>query len=139
MPVDAPDAAVQPSAWRAWWFLVRLSFARQARAHLMVWVALGLLGLTLFIVGFSTRMGLFNRAFDRGPEERGRFYVQHLDDLRLASEPLIQPPASTVRAMALAAYRASVYEGSSFYVFTRWIVFEIVATFLLPLWSIGFA
>src|SRR5581483_1916160 len=28
---------------------------------------------------------------------------------------------------------------SEFYVFTRWIVFEIIATFLLPLWTIGFA
>jgi ABC-type transport system involved in multi-copper enzyme maturation permease subunit len=126
-----------PSAWRAWCFLVRLSALRQARAHLMVWVALGLLALTLFIVGLSTRMGVYNRAFDR--DERGRFYVHDLNDLTLASSLLCDPSASSVRDMALGAYRASVYEGSSFYVFTRWVVFEVIATFLIPLWSIGFA
>jgi len=130
-------AIAAPSAWRAWCFLVRLSALRQARAHLMVWVALGLLALTLFIVGLSTRMGVYNRAFDR--DERGRFFVQDLNDLTLASSLLGDPSASAVRDMALAAYRASVYEGSSFYVFTRWIVFEVIATFLIPLWSIGFA
>ncbi len=128
-----------PSAWRAWWFLVRLSFLRQARAHLMVWVALGLLALTLFIVFVSTRMGVYNRAFDRYPEERGRFYVIHLYELTEATALAWQPPASTVRDAVLAAFRASVYEGSSFYQFTRWVVFEIVAAFLLPLWSIAFA
>jgi ABC-2 type transport system permease protein len=128
-----------PSAWRAWWFLVRLSFMRQARAHLMVWVALGLLGLTVFIVAISTRMGVYNRAFERFPEERGRFYVHHLHELAEASALAWQPPASTVRDAALGAFRVSVYEGSSFYVFTRWVVFEVVATFLLPLWTIAFA
>jgi ABC-type transport system involved in multi-copper enzyme maturation permease subunit len=130
---------VSPSAWRAWWFLVWLSWQRQARAHLMVWIALGLLALTLFIVGLSTQMGLWNRAFDRWPEERGRTYAQHLLDLEQASALAWQPPDSTVRDAVLAGYRASVYEGSSFYVFSRWIVFEVVATFLLPLWSIAFA
>jgi ABC-type transport system involved in multi-copper enzyme maturation permease subunit len=105
----------------------------------MVWVALGLLALTVFIVGLSTRMGVYNRAFERGPEERGRFYVQHLYDLNQSSALALQPPASAVRDMALAAYATAVYQGSSFFVFTRWIVFEIVGTFLLPLWSIGFA
>jgi ABC-2 type transport system permease protein len=133
--IVGPDLA--PSAWRAWWFLVRLSFLRQARAHLMVWVALGLLALTLFIVGLSTRMGVYNRAFER--DARGRFYAQNLNDLALATALPWEPSASAVRDMALAAYSASVYEGSSFYVFTRWVVFEVIATFLIPLWSIGFA
>ena len=82
-----------PSLWRAGWFLVRLSFLRQARAHLMVWVALGLLALTLFIVGLSTQMGMYNRAYDRYPDERGRFYVQHLNDLTQATTLPWQPPA----------------------------------------------
>jgi ABC-type transport system involved in multi-copper enzyme maturation permease subunit len=128
-----------PSAWRAWWFLVRLSFLRQARAHLMVWVALGLLGLTLFLVALSTRMGVYNRAFERWPEERGRFHVHHLNDLTAITSLEWQPPASNVWAMSLGAYRTALYDGSSFYVFSRWVVFEIVATFLLPLWTIAFA
>jgi ABC-2 type transport system permease protein len=133
------EAGLTPSAWRAWWFLIRLSFLRQARAHLMVWVALGLLALTLFIVAMSTRMGVYNRAFERWPEERGKPHRDLLLDLTVKSDLPWQPPASAVRDMALAGYRAAIYEGSSFYVFTRWVVFEIVATFLIPLWSIGFA
>ena len=102
----APPAV--PSAWRAWWFLVRLSFLRQARAHLMVWVALGLLALTLFIVGLSTRMGLYNRAFDRWPEERGRPLLAYLSDLDQATALAFQPPAATVRDMVVGAYRVGV-------------------------------
>jgi ABC-type transport system involved in multi-copper enzyme maturation permease subunit len=139
MPVDAPDTVVQPSALRAWWFLVRLSFARQARAHLMVWVALGLLALTLFIVGLSTQMGLYNRAFDRWPEVGGRPHVEHLRDLTAKGAFPPDPSTSAVRNAALAGYRAAIYEGSTFYVFSRWIIFEVLATFLIPLWSIGFA
>jgi ABC-2 type transport system permease protein len=124
----APPA---PSAWRAWWFLVRLSFARQARAHLMVWVALGLLALTVFIVALSTRLNVYNRAFERDPAS-GRFHVHLIQQIAAA-------PAHPIIGMALAAYQGAVYEGSQFYVFTRWIVFEIIATFLLPLWTIAFA
>src|SRR6516225_8845089 len=105
----------------------------------MVWASLGLLALTLFIVGLSTRMGLYNRAFDRWPEVNGRPHVEHLRDLTIKGAFPWQPPASAVRDMALAGYRAAIYEGSTFYVFTRWIVFEVVATFLIPLWCIGFA
>jgi ABC-2 type transport system permease protein len=126
-----------PSAWRAWCFLIRLSLMRQARAHLMVWVALGLLALTLFIVALSTNMGVYNRAFGR--DERGRFYIHDLNDLALASSLSLDPSASSVRAMVLGACGTAIYEGSSFYVFTRWVVFEVIATFLIPLWSIGFA
>src|SRR5262249_37574528 len=106
---------------------------------LMVWVALGLLALTLFIVGLTTRMGLYNRALDRWPEERGRLHVQHLHDLT-AKHPLPSDPATAaVCNAALAGYRAAVYEGSSFNVFTRWVIFWVIATILIPLWSIGFA
>jgi hypothetical protein len=132
-----PVAPPAPSAWRAWWFLVRLSFARQARAHLMVWVALGLLALTVFIVAISTRLHVYHRGFERWPADRGRFHVHHLQQLSAAGG-LLPEPAHAMLDMALAAYRGAVFEGSEFYVFTRWIVFEIVATFLLPLWTIAF-
>lgn len=45
-----------PSTWRAWTFLVRLSWQRQARAHLMVWIAVGLLAfLTLWVALLTAR------------------------------------------------------------------------------------
>jgi ABC-type transport system involved in multi-copper enzyme maturation permease subunit len=42
---------------RAWCYLVVLSWQRQARAHFMVWIALGLLAFTLFVVGLNTWAG----------------------------------------------------------------------------------
>jgi ABC-type transport system involved in multi-copper enzyme maturation permease subunit len=48
---------LSPSLWRAWCFLVRVSWQRQARAHLMVWVALGLLAITLFMVIVHGHLG----------------------------------------------------------------------------------
>jgi ABC-type transport system involved in multi-copper enzyme maturation permease subunit len=111
---------------------------RQARAHLMVWVALGLLALTLFIVGLSTRMGLYHRGFDRWPEG-GRPHIEHLRDLTMKGAFPLDPSGLAIRDAALAGYRAAVFEGSTFFVFSRWIVFEVLATFLIPLWSIGFA
>ena len=42
-----------PSALRAWLFLIRHSFLRQARARLMIWIALGLLALFTFLVAIN--------------------------------------------------------------------------------------
>src|SRR5262249_13871697 len=50
-----------PSPWLAWCYLVWLSWQRQARAHLMVWIALGLLAFTLFIVVLNTAAGRWGR------------------------------------------------------------------------------
>jgi ABC-type transport system involved in multi-copper enzyme maturation permease subunit len=60
--VTPPDPLVRPSAWRAWCYLVGLSWWRQARAHLMVWIALGLLALTIFIVFLNTSAGTWDSA-----------------------------------------------------------------------------
>jgi hypothetical protein len=54
---SAPDHPVNPSAWRAWWSLVALSVRRQARAHLLVWIAFTLLALSVFVVALGTQDG----------------------------------------------------------------------------------
>src|SRR5579871_1900178 len=46
-----------PSPVRAWFALIRLSIRRQARMQQMVWIALGLLALTMFFVGMNTSLG----------------------------------------------------------------------------------
>src|SRR5262249_38874197 len=46
-----------PPSLRAWWFLVVLSIRRQAGVRQMVWIALGLLGLTSTLVGLNTMAG----------------------------------------------------------------------------------
>jgi ABC-2 type transport system permease protein len=49
------DEAASP--WRAWCSLVLLSWQRQARAHLMVWISLALLALALLVVLLNTAAG----------------------------------------------------------------------------------
>jgi hypothetical protein len=54
LSTTSPAAA---SSWRAWCYLVGLSFRRQARSHLMAWVALVLLGLTALVVALNNYEG----------------------------------------------------------------------------------
>ena len=129
-----------PSVWRAWTFLVWLSFQRQARAHLMVWIALGLLGLTLLIVGFNTNAGRWTTAHWKHPRGKlGITYAEHLDNVRLAGTLPWAGPEASIHQMVHAGYRTAVYDGSGFFVFSEWIVFSMFTTFLLPLWSVSFA
>src|ERR1017187_7354095 len=126
-----------PSPWRAWLFLVRLSFQRQARAHLMVWIALGLLGLSLLIVGIGTQSGrwtLLNKTHRPG---KGPTYKEHLEIL--TGVVPFGDSATSIHQIALGAYHAAVVEGSGFFVFSDLIVFSLFTTFLLPLWSVSFA
>jgi ABC-type transport system involved in multi-copper enzyme maturation permease subunit len=128
-----------PSAWRAWCYLVWLSWQRQARAHLMVWIALGLLALTLLIVALQThadRWGMWHWRFPRGQGERFETYLQMVS--KLSALPWEDPASSGVQ-MARGAYDVALYHASGFFVFSNWIVFATFGTFLLPLWSLSFA
>src|SRR5262245_43723187 len=60
-----------PSRFRAWLYLIRLSWQRQARAHLMIWIALGLLAFTVFIVFLNTQFGRWNTSYWRFPRRGG--------------------------------------------------------------------
>jgi ABC-2 type transport system permease protein len=128
-----------PSRWRAWCFLVWLSFQRQARAHLMLWIALGLLGLTLLIVGINTQAGRWTMAGWSHPRGKGPTYSQHLDNLGYTGMLPWNAPEASIHQMVHSAYRTTIYEGSGFLVFSDLIVFSLFTTFLLPLWSVSFA
>jgi ABC-type transport system involved in multi-copper enzyme maturation permease subunit len=135
-----PDnVAAAPSAWRAWCYLVALSFRRQARAHLMVWLALGLLAFTVFLVGVNTQAGRWSMAHWPHPRFKGPTYAQHLENVGRAGLLPWQGPDAAGPHMALGALHTALFEGSGFFVFSNWVVFSIFATFLLPLWSISFA
>jgi hypothetical protein len=56
-PVTLSPCHLVTSPWRAWCFLVGLSFRRQARAHLLVWIAVVLLAFSAFVVGLGTQDG----------------------------------------------------------------------------------
>ena len=72
--LEATNAVpLSPAPWRAWCNLVLLSMCRQARAHWLVWVSLGLLALSAFIVHVSTMndsWSLANRREPRSEEEK---------------------------------------------------------------------
>jgi ABC-2 type transport system permease protein len=61
----------EPSAWRAWVFLIRTSWQRQARAQLMVWIAIGLLAFTALWVGLITARGVWDIRNWRQPRRGG--------------------------------------------------------------------
>ena len=149
-----------PSAWRAWRYLVWLSFQRQARAHLMVWIALGLLGLSCLIVIVNTyvapepaakrptalqarsdsqHVGRWTMAHWTHPRGKGPKYEVHHEQLELITHLPWQGPDAAVCQMAQAAYGAALYEGTGFPIFSEWIVFQLFTTFLLPIWSVSFA
>jgi ABC-type transport system involved in multi-copper enzyme maturation permease subunit len=148
-------STVNPSFWRAWCYLVWLSFQRQARAHLMVWIALGLLGLTVLTVFAATQADRWTMAgwtFPRGKgggipysvpppylDRNGAPKLGHVEDVGAIGMLPWQPPESAVSVMAYGAYHAAVVEGSGLFVFSNTIVFGLYATFLLPLWTISFA
>src|SRR5471030_1353864 len=94
-----------PSPWRAWCYLVWLIFQRQARAHLMVWIALGLLGLTVLIVGIQTQAGRWTMAGWTHPRGKGPTQAMHLENLG-AIRPPWEPQATSVQALAWGAYYA---------------------------------
>jgi ABC-2 type transport system permease protein len=123
---------------RAWLYLVRLSFQRQARAHQMVWIALILLGLTTSIVGVNTAAGRWGMNHWRSPRGMGltfdQWWVAEFWYTRVV--PSLFPPS--VADAVLGAWQA-VLGRSGFFVFSNWIVFSVFLSFLLPIWSLSFA
>ena len=61
MASSPPIPSLAPSLWRAWWFLVLLSFRRQARARQMVWIALGLLAFIGAMTAVATAADQWHR------------------------------------------------------------------------------
>lgn len=135
----SPAHLVTPSRFRAWLYLIRLSVRRQARAHLMLWIALALLGFTLLVVVLNARAGRWGMAHWKSPRRTGPTYAQHLLHVELPGRLPLDPVAGAVHQAGWAALRTVVYDTSGLFVFSNWIVFSIFATFLLPLWSLSFA
>ncbi len=139
---EEPKATVGTSSspLRAWCYLVWLSIQRQARAHWMVWIALGLLAFSLFIVVVNTQAGRWSMSYWKYPRRVGPMYQQYLVALEDAADLLPWDPASAgVLQATIGTFRAVLEEGSGFVVFSNWIVFSLVTTFLLPIWSLSFA
>jgi hypothetical protein len=134
-----PQATATPFPLRAFCYLICLSWQRQVRAHLLLWVALGLLTFTAFLVHLVERQGRWSMVEWHFPGRGGPSYGQYLDTVELVA--LLPWGATQPEGPRLgwAALHAAVYNGSGFFVFSNGIVFTLFATFLLPLWTLTFA
>jgi ABC-2 type transport system permease protein len=125
--------------WRAFCYLILLSWQRQARAHLLVWVAVGLLILTALLVYLVDRQGRWSMVGRRLPDRSGQTYGQYLAQMEQVDQLPWDFATKTVQQLELGPIQAVLYRGSGFFVFSNSLVFTIFATFLLPLWSLSFA
>jgi ABC-2 type transport system permease protein len=146
-PTPHPDARAptpedlrpQPSLWRAWCYLVVLSWQRQARARQMVWIAVGLLAFSTALVAINTaagRWGLHNRGF---PGRNGPTYEQWIDRGEISSLLAHRSAGGQAVTSALFGSARMLLNESAFLVFSRWLVFSVFLSFLLPVWSLSFA
>ena len=124
-----------PKPWRAWLYLVRLCFQRQAQARQMVWIALGLLALTTILVSLHTLGDRWTMRHWRSPRGVGPTY----EELLTVVTALPGPPAASALREAYAGASEAVLNQSGFQLFARWVVFAVFISFLLPLWSLSFA
>jgi ABC-2 type transport system permease protein len=136
--IGSKSPAGAASAWRAWLALIAVSMRRQARAHWMVIVALGLLALSGMIVYLTTSLDRWNLAYSR-PSRTSLRHHQHVANFEALSRLPWPAPAQAVQWAVVHSYRTIVYDASALNVFSRWIVFVLFTTFLLPLWSLTFA
>ncbi len=132
-------AAVLPSRTLAFVNLIAISWQRQARAHLMVWIALGLLAFLAFIVYINTRAGRWSMTYWRWPSRGDPTYADYLFQVETLGHVPLDPMAAAVHQAVWGSLRSVLFDASGFFVFSNWIVFSIFTTFLLPLWSLSFA
>src|SRR5258708_5598965 len=100
-----PSSKLPPSPGRAWCYLVWLSFQRQARAHFMVWIARGLLGLSLLLIVVFTQAGRWTMAYGQHPRGRGPAYAEFVETVTRTGWLPWSSPDSAVHAMASAGIR----------------------------------
>lgn len=130
--------SVPLSPWRAWFSLVRLSLRRQARMRQMVWIAVGLMVLTILFVSVVTLLGSWKLSDSRmsGRAWRLRIALERLEKQKALLAP--HEGATAITNAVIGSVDAAL-QHSAFLVFSRWVVFAIFQTFLLPLWTLSFA
>jgi ABC-2 type transport system permease protein len=134
----SPLLPLSPSVFRAWLYIVSLSWQRQARARQMVWIALILLGLTVSLVAVNTAAGRWGMDHWRSPQGYGLTFQQWWLAEWWSTRRLPTMIPSAGPDAILVSWQA-VMDRSGFWVFSNWIVFSIFLSFLLPIWSLSFA
>jgi hypothetical protein len=161
MDRDTPAALPFPSAvsltspLRAFLALIGLSLRRQARMRQMVWIALGLLALVVTIVAFTTATDRWStrtrRAFLRlhdGPRQPFSLSKSNADRGVVTTHGAVAqdltifgsvPVGGAVVESAVAAGYEAILARSAFVNFSRWLMFSLFLSFLVPLWTLSFA
>jgi ABC-2 type transport system permease protein len=134
---NVPPLSTQHSALstrnslRAWCYLVWLSWQRQARARQMVLIALGLLGLATALVALGTSQRTwYLPGFQRRLDE----VLMTLGALRSAGQGFAPPDLFVGIARALVGTDAT-----ALLMFSQLVVFSVLVSFLLPMWTLSFA
>ncbi len=140
------EAQVPPSAFplppspispiRAWCYLVWLSLQRQARARQMVWIAVGLLVVTVTIVALNTAAGRWSMDHWRSPRGFGPSFHAWLEEWTVSTTAL---PGGAGPGNGVLAACGAALQHSGFVVFANWMVYSIFLSFLLPIFSLSFA
>jgi ABC-2 type transport system permease protein len=169
--LDSPSSILRdlPSLWRAWLSLVWLSFRRQANARQMVWIALGLVGVSAALVAINTAAGMVrpqtqgwgmhgSRWPRFGPSRPGEkmppvryTHMEWVEQTQVMTAAMpFSPEAHAVQAGILGSARTILTPNietdsgkkvsiSGYQVFSEIMISSIFLTFLLPLCSLSFA
>jgi len=134
----AVPLACAPSAWRAWLYLIWLSWQRQARARQMVWIALALLAFAVTFVAVQSLAGRWGYHRWRSPRWYGPTYVEWQEYLGRSRAGVPWSAGAGAVQDALLQTAHEVVERSGFFVFSS-VLFNLFLRFLLPIWSLSFA
>jgi hypothetical protein len=105
----------------------------------MVWIALGLLVFALALVAINTARGAWSMQQWRYPYRAGPTFGQWADQVQVLAGALDGSAGGQAIVGGVTAAVRGVIQQSGFMVFSRWVVFTIFLSFLLPLWSLSFA
>jgi ABC-type transport system involved in multi-copper enzyme maturation permease subunit len=132
-------AAARPSPVRAWLALVWLSLQRQMRMRQMVWIALGLLLFSFVLVSVFTAANSWTMKRVREPFRSGPTLEEWANESQLYCGIFGRNSGGQAISAAVLGASRAILEESDFLVYSRFVVFSIFLSFLLPLWSLSFA
>jgi ABC-type transport system involved in multi-copper enzyme maturation permease subunit len=131
-------AVARPSVLRAWFYLVWLSWARQARVRQMLGIAVMLLLCVLAVVLLNTARDAWSMRHWRWPFRAGHTFTDTTAEY-LALENVLYGKAGAPAAAGFVGACGGLLSESGFLVFSRYIVFTVFVSFLLPVLSLSFA
>jgi ABC-type Na+ efflux pump permease subunit len=105
----------------------------------MVAIALILLVFSVLLVAINTGVGAWSMWRWRHPYRQGPTFAEWADISQVLFGSLSRGPADQAFPAAVLGSCRAVLENSGFMVFTRYTVFSIFLSFLLPMWSLSFA